>query len=70
MKIENFNDIMKKCFGDRLINIPTEEEVKKEYCEQCDEEVEEDHICYTCCNVEITQEIIDIGLCPTCLEHI
>jgi|TARA_R110000744_G_scaffold211127_1_gene330248 hypothetical protein len=22
MKIENFNDIMKKCFGDRLINIP------------------------------------------------
>ena len=24
----------------------------------------------TCCNVEITQEIKDVGLCPKCLEHI
>lgn len=30
MKIENFNDIMKKCFGDRLINIPAEP-VKMDY---------------------------------------
>ncbi len=25
---------------------------------------------YTCCNIEITEEITDIGLCPECLEHI
>ena len=24
MKINNFNDIMKKCFGERLINVPSE----------------------------------------------
>jgi|TARA_R110000787_G_scaffold105652_3_gene213139 hypothetical protein len=30
MKIENFNDIMKKCFGDRLVNIPAEP-VKMDY---------------------------------------
>jgi hypothetical protein len=35
-----------------------------DYCSSCDEcEV-------TCCNIEITQEIKDIGLCPECLEHI
>jgi hypothetical protein len=31
MKIENFNDIMKKCFGDRLINIPADEPEKMDY---------------------------------------
>ena len=33
------------------------------------QEIEEE-IKVTCCNVEITQEIKDIGLCPQCLEHI
>ena len=33
-----------------------------------DDEEENEH--YTCCNVEITDEIRDIGLCPKCLEHI
>ena len=33
------------------------------------QEIEEE-IKVTCCNVEITQEIKDIGLCPKCLEHI
>ena len=46
----------------------TEEETK--YCEQCDIEIENDHICYTCCGDEITGDVEDIGLCPTCLEHI
>ena len=31
---------------------------------------EEEEIEYTCCNVEITQEIKDNGLCPKCLEHL
>ena len=31
---------------------------------------EEEEIEYTCCGNEITDEIKDIGLCPTCLEHI
>ena len=30
MKINNFNDIMKKCFGDRLINVPLEP-IKMDY---------------------------------------
>jgi len=25
---------------------------------------------YTCCGDEITGEVEDVGLCPTCLEHI
>jgi len=25
---------------------------------------------YTCCGVEITQEIRDNDLCPKCLEHL
>jgi len=37
----------------------------KETEKETEEEVE-----YTCCGVEITSTIKDIGLCPTCLEHI
>ena len=46
----------------------TEEETK--YCEQCDIEIENNHICYTCCGDEISGDVEDIGICPTCLEHI
>ena len=45
-------------------------EEPKEYCEYCDELIEEEHICYTCCGDEITGDVEDVGLCPTCLEHI
>jgi len=50
-------------------------EEEKEICQYCDELIEidtetEEHICFTCCGDEITGEIEDIGLCPTCLEHI
>ena len=31
---------------------------------------EEEEIEYTCCGVEITEEIKDNNLCPVCLEHI
>mgnify|MGYP003650947541 CR=1 FL=1 len=34
------------------------------------EEEEEEEIQYTCCGNEITGEVEDVGLCPTCLEHI
>jgi hypothetical protein len=68
MKLNDFNDVMKKCFGSRLVNIPAEEE--KEYCEYCEELIEEEHICYTCCGDEITGDVEDLGLCPTCKEHI
>jgi len=37
----------------------------KEEEKQTEEEVE-----YTCCGVEITQEIKDNDLCPKCLEHL
>ena len=33
-------------------------------------EEEEEETEYTCCGVEITSTIRDVGLCPTCLEHI
>jgi hypothetical protein len=42
----------------------------KEYCEQCNEDLPKEHTCYTCCGDEITGEVEDVGLCPTCLEHI
>ena len=42
----------------------------EEYCEQCNEDLPKDHICYTCCGDEITDIVKDVGLCPTCLEHI
>ena len=50
----------------------TEKELEElfEYCEQCDEDLPKEHTCYTCCGDEITDEVEDIGLCPTCLEHI
>ena len=34
------------------------------------EEILEEEIEYTCCGVEITEEIKDNNLCPLCLEHI
>tara|TARA_R110000744_G_scaffold1984_1_gene7793 strand:- start:328 stop:516 length:189 start_codon:yes stop_codon:yes gene_type:complete len=40
------------------------------YCEQCGEDQPIEHICFTCCGIEITTEIQDFGLCPECLEHI
>ena len=30
----------------------------------------EKEIEYTCCNNEITGNVKDVGLCPTCLEHL
>jgi hypothetical protein len=33
-------------------------------------EMEEEQIEYTCCNDEVTDEVKDLGLCPTCLEHL
>jgi hypothetical protein len=50
----------------------TEKELEElfEYCEQCDEDLPKEHTCYTCCGDEITGEVEDIGLCPSCLEHI
>lgn len=41
-----------------------------EYCEQCGEDMPEEHTCFTCCGDEITGEVEDVGLCPTCLEHL
>ena len=32
--------------------------------------MKEEEIEYTCCGVEITEEIKDNELCPVCLEHI
>tara|TARA_R110000803_G_scaffold25845_2_gene61706 strand:+ start:115 stop:264 length:150 start_codon:yes stop_codon:yes gene_type:complete len=46
------------------------ENEKLEYCEQCHDDLPKDHICLTCCGDEITGMVEDIGLCPTCLEHI
>mgnify|MGYP003661008982 FL=1 len=31
---------------------------------------EEEETEYTCCGVEITEEIKDNDLCPVCLEHL
>ena len=33
-------------------------------------EMEEEEMEYTCCGDEVTGEVEDLGLCPTCLEHI
>ena len=41
-----------------------------EYCEQCGEDMPLEHTCFTCCNIEITDDIKDIGRCPKCLENI
>jgi len=49
----------------------TEKELEElEYCEQCDEDLPKEHTCYTCCGDEITADVEDVGLCPSCLEHI
>lgn len=51
---------MKEEEEQRLWELGSKAEPKQE-----DEEVQ-----YTCCGDEITGEVEDIGLCPTCLEHI
>ena len=33
-------------------------------------EMKEEEMEYTCCGDEVTGEVEDLGLCPTCLEHI
>ena len=33
-------------------------------------ETEEEKKIYTCCGDEITRQIKDFGICPTCKEHI
>jgi len=56
-KLKNFEDWldeMTKSFEDPMFNT-----VEKA------EEIE-----YTCCGDEITGEVEDVGLCPTCFEHI
>jgi hypothetical protein len=56
---------------DRILSKITETEKEREDCLYCGAFYDdEEHICYTCCGDEITAEIEDIGLCPTCLEHI
>ena len=35
-----------------------------------EEEKQTEEVEYTCCGVEITDEIRDNELCPVCLEHI
>lgn len=47
------------------IEISNIEEVDKVIDKILEEEIE-----YTCCGDEITVMVEDIGLCPTCLEHI
>jgi hypothetical protein len=42
----------------------------KEVDKVIEEILEQEEIQYTCCGDEITGEVEDIGLCPTCLEHI
>jgi len=42
----------------------------KEVDKVIEEILEQEEIEYTCCGDEITGMIKDIGLCPTCLEHI
>tara|TARA_R110000765_G_scaffold273214_1_gene371942 strand:+ start:408 stop:566 length:159 start_codon:yes stop_codon:yes gene_type:complete len=32
-------------------------------------EMKEDDMEYTCCGDEVTADVEDLGLCPTCLEH-
>jgi hypothetical protein len=61
MKIENFNDIMKKCFGDRLINIPAETVKVSKCCGATFEEAEGS----ACCGAKIS----DSGLCYECKDH-
>ena len=58
----NWLDEMTSSFSEeqRLWELGSKAEPKQE-----DEEVQ-----YTCCGDEITGEVEDIGLCPTCLEHI
>jgi hypothetical protein len=45
----------------------TEEEIARQ---ESEEDRERDEIEYTCCGVEITNEIRDNDLCPKCLEHL
>jgi hypothetical protein len=42
----------------------------KEVDKVIEEILEQEEIQYTCCNDEITDDVKDVGLCPTCLENL
>ena len=65
----NWLDEMTRSFSEEPM-FNTKEEEQTEYCEQCADDMPLEHTCYTCCGDEITGEVEDLGLCPTCLEHI
>jgi hypothetical protein len=44
--------------------------LEQEYFMKCLDEMTKEEIEYTCCGDEITGEVEDVGLCPTCFEHI
>ena len=61
MKLNNFNDIMKKTFGDRYVNIqsdPTEFNDKEpERCSRCDNDI-------------LTPEEVEEKMCFDCIEEL
>jgi hypothetical protein len=69
-EFENWLDEMTSSFSEEPMFNTEEVEETKEYCEQCDEDLPKEHTCYTCCGDEITGDVEDVGLCPSCLEHI
>jgi len=61
MKLNNFNDIMKKTFGDRYVNIqsdPTEFNGKEnKRCSRCDNDI-------------LTAEEVEEKMCFDCMEEL
>ena len=68
--VSRTNKIIKMKKVDKVI-----EEIEKQMLWELGSKAEpkqedEEEVQYTCCGDEITGEVEDIGLCPTCLEHI
>jgi hypothetical protein len=61
---------MNKLFKEIFEGFEKAQNIARQISKANDPKETEEEIEYTCCNVEITQEIKDIGLCPSCLEHI
>ena len=53
-----------------LSNIEEVDKVIEELGSKAEPKQEDKKVQYTCCSDEITGEVEDIGLCPTCLELI
>jgi len=61
---------MNKLFKEIFEGFNKAQDIARQISKEKEPKETEEETEITCCGVEITQEIKEVGLCPKCLEHI